>query len=80
MVYNTWNTQYGHIINEVDYDHDLHAFDVYAGVRLLGSIYPSTIDDADECFEKLDNGEDPVADGWEDGLGNSCSEDGWGMR
>lgn len=29
-------------------------------------------------IEDLDNGADPIEDGWEDGLGNTISLDGWG--
>lgn len=29
-------------------------------------------------WELILNGADPIKDGWEDGLGNSLSYDGWG--
>src|SRR5690606_31839276 len=31
-----------------------------------------------EEVEALDNGADPIADGWEDGIGNTLSLEGWG--
>ncbi len=31
-------------------------------------------------WELILNGADPIKDGWEDGLGNSLSYDGWGSE
>ena len=28
--------------------------------------------------DALDNGDDPIADGWEDGIGNTLNISGWG--
>jgi hypothetical protein len=67
-------------VSEVDYNYDLHAFDVYVGDRFLGTVYPATIEDMARCIKALDDGEDPVSDGWEDGCGNVCSLDGWGNK
>jgi len=70
----------GITVVEVDYNYDLHAFDVYNGDIFLGSVYPATIEDMEECIKALDRGEDPVTDGWEDGCGNACLIDGWGNK
>ena len=35
-----------------------------------------TVNEGD--WELILNGADPIKDGWEDGLGNSLSYDGWG--
>ena len=44
----------------------------------LGVIYPYDLDDYRECVNKLLQGENPVKAGWEDGMGNSLSYEGWG--
>lgn len=31
-----------------------------------------------ECVKLLNAGHGPISDGWEDGLGNACTMDGWG--
>lgn len=31
-----------------------------------------------DLIEDLNNGADPIADGWEDGVGNTINIDGWG--
>lgn len=46
--------------------------------RLLGCICPGAPEDFEECLKALDAGEDPITDGWEDGVGNTCVYDGWG--
>ena len=30
--------------------------------------------------DDLNNGADPIADGWEDGIGNTITLDGWGEQ
>ncbi len=74
----TWKNN-GYIINEVDYDYDLHAFEVYKNGNFLGGIYPDDIANMESCIKDLDSGKDPVTDGWDDGCGNGCTEDGWGQ-
>lgn len=75
---NTWNNN-GYTIEEVAFDGDLHAFEVYnADDELLGTIYPASIEDMNSCIAALDAGKDPVTDGWEDGNGNVCTVNGWG--
>lgn len=45
--------------------------------NLLG--YVSNIHEYN-LIDELDNGADPIADGWEDGVGNIIGMDGWGER
>lgn len=73
-----WNFENGINVEECDYDYGLHCFKVYNGGEYLGTVYPRNIEDMKLCIECLDNGEDPISGGWEDGMGNSCTIDGWG--
>lgn len=73
-----WNFENGIIVEECDYDHNLHCFKVYNGDEYLGSVYPETIEDMESCIEAMEDGEDPISGGWEDGMGNVCNVDGWG--
>lgn len=41
-------------------------------IGYVGNIHENNL------IEDLDNGADPIADGWEDGVGNTISIDGWG--
>lgn len=66
----TWQNGKSKIV-EIDFDHDLHAFEVYRDDRLIGTVTPGSIDDMFACIDSLDNGEDPVEAGWEDGMGNT---------
>lgn len=72
----TWTINSITIIEQA-HDHDLHSFAVYHGGDYLGTIYPDSVDDMRQCIAALDNGADPIADGWEDGNGNVCTLDGW---
>lgn len=74
----TWNFDNGVIVGESSHDADLHCFEVFNGDRYLGTVYPNTIEDMNQCIKALDNGEDPISGGWEDGCGNTCSMNGWG--
>lgn len=69
------------IVTEKEFDHDLHVFEVYnkkgVVVKLLGTIYPDSIQTMQECIADLDDGKCPIAEGWEDGKGNACTLDGW---
>lgn len=59
-------------------DYDLRYFDVYnKDDKLLGYIYPSTISDVWGLIDLLNSGSNPIDDAWEDGLGNTCNENGW---
>ena len=66
-------------IYEVDFDHDLHCFDVYIKqdtltaiqYSYLGIIAPDNIEDMKEIRKALKNGKCPLCDNWEDGLGRT---------
>lgn len=73
-----WKFENGIEVYEVEFDYDLHAFKVYNGDDFLGTVYPSTIADMEECIQNLDEGNDPISTCWEDGNGNTCTLDGWG--
>lgn len=73
-----WNFSNGITVEEIEHDYSLHAFEVYHNGKHLGNIYPDTIEDMENCITELDAGHDPISGGWEDGLGNSCSMNGWG--
>lgn len=78
MIYKEWKFENGIRVEEVDFDYDLHIFKVYSGDRYLGNVWPSIIEDMNECIAQLNDGSDPVTDSWEDGYGNPCTLDGWG--
>lgn len=76
-----WITKSGRLVKEEPYNYDLHCFAVYNNENedmLLGRIYPDNINNMNECITALNAGADPVDDGWEDGLGNACLDEGWG--
>jgi len=56
---------------------DLLRFENKEG-NVLG--YVSFDDGGKELTDELDNGADPIAEGWEDGIGNIISLDGWGVE
>lgn len=65
-----WKTEMA-IVEEVGFDHDLHAFEVYSkNGEFLGLITPDNIDDMNYIVKCLNNGECPVKNHWEDGSGN----------
>ena len=72
-----WKFENGIEVYEGEYDYDVHCFKVYKG-NYLGTVYPETVEDMNACIERLDAGFDPISDGWEDGLGNACTLNGWG--
>ena len=72
-----WKFENGIEVYESDYDYDLHCLKVYNRDEYLGTVYPASIEDMDDCFKELDAGHDPIDYHWEDGLGNSCTLDGW---
>ncbi|RUT38707.1 hypothetical protein EJP82_26710 [Paenibacillus anaericanus] len=75
---NTWKTNLV-TIEEVAFDYDLHAFEVYnhAGAK-LGTINPATVEEMNFLIADLDKGSCPVSEKWEDGNGNTCNANGWG--
>lgn len=40
--------------------------------------YVAFDDGGEELVKELDNGADPIAEGWEDGIGNTINIEGWG--
>lgn len=74
----TWEFANGIIVLEQEFDYDLHCFEVYNGDIYLGKVVPGSLKDMESCIDALDNGEDPISAGWEDGLGNACTLEGWG--
>lgn len=73
-----WKFENGIEVYETDHDYDLHCFKVYNEEEYLGTVYPSSIEDMEECINALDDGDDPISCAWEDGCGNGCTLDGWG--
>lgn len=54
---------------------DLLRFEDKAG-ELLG--YVAFNGNKEEMIAEMDEGADPIADGWEDGIGNTINIEGWG--
>jgi len=74
----TWKRDCCNIV-EHSFDYDLHMFKLYAlNGEYLGNITPGDIENYKECMTKLDAGDCPICDQWDDGLGNTCSLNGWG--
>lgn len=76
----SWIFDNGIKVYEEDFDNDLHCLAVYNRDEKLGTIYPDNIGDMESCIESLDAGEDPISGHWEDGRGNLCTLDGWGIE
>ena len=68
----TWERK-GYEVVEVEFDGDLHEFEVVKDGEVIATITPDTIEDMEQIIEDLDNGED--VNGWEDGMGNVISID-----
>lgn len=66
----TWERE-GYKVVEVEYNFDLHAFDVIKKEEVVATITPNTIEEMNQIIEDLNGGED--VDGWEDGMGNTIS-------
>lgn len=75
----TWKFENGVTVKESPFDKDLHSFDVYHNGKYLGGIFPACVEDMKSCIASLDKGENPILSHWEDGCGNSCTLDGWGV-
>lgn len=66
-------------VREIDWDGELHAFNVFdLDGEYLGQITPADAKATEGCRDALDEGSSPIADGWEDGYGNCCTLSGWG--
>ena len=61
----------GYIVREVEFDYDLHEFEVVKDGEVIATITPADLDDMDRIISNLDAGEG--VDGWEDGMGNTIS-------
>lgn len=59
----------GYIVSEIEFDHDLHEFEVVKDGKVIATITPETIEDMEQIISDLDAGED--VNGWEDGMGNT---------
>ena len=73
-----WKFENGIEVYEKEYDYYAPCFEVYNEDEYLGTVYTSSGEDTTECVERLDAGFDPISDNWEDGMGNSCTLNGWG--
>ena len=58
-------------IEEIEHDYDLHAFQVSYLDRIIGTIYPDTIEEMDEIITAFDSKLSPI--GWDDGMGGTIS-------
>lgn len=65
-----WKFLNGVEVVEVEYESDLHAFEVWQDVYYAGTIYPADIAEMYRIKNCLET-EDPITGHWEDGLGNS---------
>ena len=61
---------------EREFDYDLNCFDIYNELHeFVASVYPDSIEDMKECRKALKDGECPLCDNWEDGLGRTLGHD-----
>lgn len=65
----TWQRK-GYSVVEREFNYDLHEFDIVVGNAVIATITPDNLEDMNDIVEQLDNGADPVAEAWEDGMGN----------
>jgi hypothetical protein len=78
MIIMEWTTK-NVTVKAVSIDADLHEFVCYNhDGKLLGTITPGDLDDMNNCIKELNEGGCPIADRWEDGMGNTCTIEGWG--
>lgn len=57
---------------ERDFDYDLHSFDIYNKKdEYVASVCPGGIEEMKECNKALKEGECPLCNNWEDGLGHT---------
>lgn len=59
----------GYEVKEIEFDMDLHQFNVVKNDEVIATITPDSIDSMLSIINDLDNGE--CVDGWEDGTGNT---------
>ena len=69
--YGVWERE-GYTVVELDFDYDLHCFEVTKDgeivTKVLTTIYPDTIEDMQSIIASLEKGEG--VEDWEDGNGN----------
>lgn len=58
-------------IVEVEFDHDLHQFNVVKNDEVIASIVPADLENQEQIIIDLNAGED--VDGWDDGMGGTIS-------
>lgn len=73
MIDDMWEFQDGTVVVEEEENH-LPVFAVYDKHDNVVRCYPPDRKDAEDCMEALDNGENPITAGWEDGRGNLLSD------
>lgn len=66
----TWERE-GYKVVEVEFDYDLHQFEVVRDEEVLYTITPPDMGTQESIIADLDAGED--VNGWEDGSGNTIS-------
>ena len=66
----TWKRK-GYHVEEKEFDHDLHVFEVIKNGKTVTTIYPADLSDMESTIEILDDGAD--INGWEDGMGNTIT-------
>jgi hypothetical protein len=64
----TW-TRSNYNVVEVEFNYDLHQFEVVQDGTVLHTITPADLDSQADIISDLNNGE--CVNGWEDGMGNS---------
>lgn len=73
-----WFFDHGHlVVSMVKVNGEIPYFEVRYFDKLLGCIYPATRLDYEKCVRRLNCGFDPISSYWEDGLGHTCTVDGW---
>ena len=66
----TWKRN-GYEVVEIEFDGDLHEFEVIKDNEVVATISPNSIENMKAIIADLDAGED--VNGWEDGKGNTIT-------
>ena len=66
----TWKRN-GYEVVEIEFDGDLHEFEVIKDDEVIATITPDSIEDMESIIADLDAGKG--VNGWEDGNGNTIS-------
>ena len=75
-----WTFSDGIYVREAEFDGNLRIFEVFNGDDYLGDVTPPDVENMELLEKELDNGANPISGDWEDGMGNSCTLDGWGQE